>query len=270
MSNFIQYHSSKLHYQKHKGGDKTVLIFHGFGHTHQDMNKISDLFVQAGYTVYSFDLYYHGKSFKDYSTKPIHIEEFKHIISLFINREKLQKFELLSYSIGSRFALTITYLFSGKIKALYLLAPDSICLSSVYRFSTSTFIGKTLFKLITKSSIVYKMLIATIGKLGIINASTIRFAKNQMKTVQERNKIFYTWMSFSKLYQSFQDVVNLMNKHHIDYHLFLGKYDRIIPSKKLIQKSQSIHQKTIYLYDMGHTQLLHSKQTLKDLSNIIK
>jgi len=263
--NHLTYHDSKLYYQKHIGGEKTLLIFHGFGHTHQNMEVISQYFLKKGYTVYSFDLFFHGNSTRTEATKPISIQELKQIIDLFLQKENISTFELLSYSLGSRFALTILGLYPKQVAAIYLIAPDAIQLSKWYRFSTSTWLGNKLFALVTQYPIFYQLLLSCAEKLKLANPSAIRFARNQMKTLAEREKIYHTWMSFRKLYQPFDQLSEQINQHQIQFKLFLGKYDRMIPHKILIQKCQSIHQKHIYVYDTGHNQLIHLDQLIYDL-----
>jgi len=265
---YISYKNSSLHYKKYQGGKKNIFIFHGYGHTHVEMFQLSKFFQQRGYTVYAFDLFFHGNSVWDYKEQPIQLEELKHIFTILLKKERIAHFSLLAYSIGSRFALSISYLFPQYVDAMYLIAPDAVKVSHWYRFLTSTTVGMILFRLV-KSKRFYNISVSIMSKLVFINTGILRFVKYRMSTEHERNKIYMTWMAFKKLSIPFVLLSEKLNEHAVSFYMFLGKYDRIIPYDKLMKQMKYLENKEVYLYDMGHNHLIRSTEVLDDLGSII-
>jgi len=267
-STYIPYKDSRLAYQKYEGGESCLFVFHGFGHTHLNMQEISFFFQKRGYTVYAFDLYFHGQSEWLYRGKPIQLTELQHIFSSFIAQEGIASFAVLAYSIGSRFAVSLGYLFSQNLSALYLIAPDAVKISPWYRFLTGNYFGKSIFRLV-KNERAYKIALSVMSSLGFVNASTLRFVQNRMKNKEERNKIYTTWMAFRVLGIPFEHLAQRFNCEEVPFYLFLGKYDRLIPYQKLLKQMDYLHKKEVYLYSTGHNQLPYAKSFFDDLAILL-
>ncbi|HEY5824200.1 MAG TPA: hypothetical protein VIT44_07545, partial [Cyclobacteriaceae bacterium] len=60
-ANSLLFKNATLHYIKSGSGPKSLLLFHGFGQDHRSFDDLT--IVLAGeYTLYSFDLFFHGES----------------------------------------------------------------------------------------------------------------------------------------------------------------------------------------------------------------
>jgi len=267
-SSYISYKNSRLAYQKYEGGKSCVFVFHGFGHTHLSMQEISLFFQERGYTVYAFDLYFHGDSEWQYDGSPIQLNELEHIFSSFLVQEDIDSFAILAYSIGSRFAVSLSYLFPQYLSAIYLMAPDAVKISAWYRFLTGNYFGKSIFRLI-KNERAYKIALSVMSSVGLVNASMLRFVQNRMKNKTERNKIYVTWMAFRALGIPFERLAQKLNREKVPFYLFLGKYDRLIPYQKLLKQMDYLKESEIYLYDTGHNQLLYAKPFFEDLATLL-
>lgn len=220
------------------------------------MESISQLFLKRGYTVFAFDLYFHGKSSWEDVKEPILLENWKAIMSLFFQQEAIDKIELLSYSLGSKFTLPTLHHYSEKVKHVYLIAPDSVVLRNTYRLATSTMIGRALFKSLTSYSNSYRKLINLIRTLRLADKSTIRFAEKQIQSREQGLKVYYSWTVFRKLYIPFQQLAVLLNQKEIGLYVLLGRYDRIVNCKQVTKKLRQVKNRSVSVVQLGHTKLI--------------
>src|SRR5258708_7224352 len=144
MSDFIEYHGSKLFYYKYGVGQKAILLFHGFGQDHTAFNSWIEV-LKGDYMVYSFDLFFHGDSVWT-SSDPVEKADWKEIIELFLRKEKIVEFELSDCSMGGKFVLSPLESFPDRIKKIALIAPDGIKVNFWYRLATYPFLMRALFE----------------------------------------------------------------------------------------------------------------------------
>ena len=233
-----------------------MLIFHGYGLTHQDMLPIVGYYLKRGYKVFAFDLFLHGESSWGNLKQAIQLEDWKAILSLFFEKENVMAFSLLSYSLGSKFALTTLYLFPERVDEMNLIAPDSINISPWYRLATSTVVGRFIFRKAALNYKLYHLLIKFLALFKLVDNTTLRFAKSQVQNEAQASKVYYVWVLFRKLYVSFKILKQLLNKHNIQLYLLLGKYDRIVKYKHVEKKLIGIHNLHVDLVELGHTRLI--------------
>ncbi|MDB5273031.1 MAG: alpha/beta hydrolase, partial [Chitinophagaceae bacterium] len=93
-----------LHYRQYGKGSSVLLCFHGYGQDHDVYRELETLY-GSKYTIYSFDLFYHGQSFWHNKTQPLEKEDWSAIMADFFAIQKINRFSLVGYSMGSRFAL---------------------------------------------------------------------------------------------------------------------------------------------------------------------
>ena len=70
----------------------------------------------------------------------------KKLLGLFLEKENIEDFHVMGFSLGARLALTSFEMFPSKVKKLYLLAPDGIQDSIWFRIATGFWWGKKLFQ----------------------------------------------------------------------------------------------------------------------------
>ena len=82
VSNINKSMDQELFYEKNGEGEKTLIFFHGFGQNHKILSPWVEL-TNKQYTIYNFDLYYHGNSSRpDIILSP---EEWKSLFANFLN-----------------------------------------------------------------------------------------------------------------------------------------------------------------------------------------
>ena len=101
---FVRHKKSLLHYKMLGSADRTLFIFHGFGQDHQAFQSISDT-LSAHYTLFVFDLYFHGKSEWGYDEMPLEKEHWKETIGLLLEEYHIGKFAVAGFSLGGKFAM---------------------------------------------------------------------------------------------------------------------------------------------------------------------
>ncbi|TKB98987.1 alpha/beta fold hydrolase [Pedobacter cryophilus] len=110
---FFRSEIANFHYHQYGNGNKIMLAFHGFGMRGNQFKVLEESLGQH-YKIYSFDLFFHGetelfdtsrKAVKQSINKALFAKE----IIKFLRHLGImdQKFELLSYSIGSKLALSL-------------------------------------------------------------------------------------------------------------------------------------------------------------------
>lgn len=239
-----------IHYIKLGKGEKILLAFHGIGQNARDCFSVFETYLGANYTIYAFDLPYHGKSAWKLAgdVRIIEIKEWMDFLTHFLNHNKISKFDVAGFSIGGRFALATAAIFPDKIINLFLIAPDGLNIHPLYRLATHNTITRAVFRL----TMSYPGLILNPAKLfanmGILPSTLLKFLDQLLAHREKRNLIYYAWNSFSKLQFKPKELLQVLEAHNIKVKLFLGKNDYLIPPHQL--------QKTIDLMTEGHVHIL--------------
>jgi pimeloyl-ACP methyl ester carboxylesterase len=134
-SRFLNFHNSTLHFTILGNGPEHLLMFHGFGQDNNSFDSLSKL-LSPLYTVYVFDLYFHGQSVWGDDEKALEKKRWKEIIQHFLLENKIENFCVAGYSLGGKFALATLEAFPEKTRAIILLAPDGIKTSFWYSIAT--------------------------------------------------------------------------------------------------------------------------------------
>src|SRR5690606_34373299 len=121
-------------------GPKTLLAFHGIGQTGAGCFRPFGVLLGGHFTVYAFDLPFHGESRTHFDQKrwltgdaPILPVEWREYLSSFLQTQNIGKFSVAGFSLGGRFALATMGLFPERIEKAFLIAPDGLVDQPVYR-----------------------------------------------------------------------------------------------------------------------------------------
>ncbi len=217
--------------------NRPILCFHGYG---QEASEYAWLAKEAPeYKIIAINLFYHGNS---RLTKPYTISytQLKIFIDLLLAQENITTFEVTGFSMGGRFALATTYLYAERINALYLVAPDGLVEGPWYKLATQTKIMRLIFKAVLHSYPVFVSLTKILAKIGILNKGLLKFASLYMQIPKERHRIFNTWTGFRNLTLAPQHLAKLIAEYNIHCTIILGKYDRVIPVKRLVTNKTKV------------------------------
>lgn len=247
-----------LSYKKTNGGEKNLLIFHGFG---QDQNAFASYLkiLKPQYTVYSFDIFYHGKSNRaDYL---LTISEWCENLKSILLKENINQFSLLSFSLGGRFCLASATIFSSQIDNLIMLAPDGIYQSFWYKTS-KTSLGNIVFRYFIKNETRFNKLIKSINLLGLASPSLIRFVEKEVNTQARRDQVYLTWTYFQKLQLKKSVLKTTIERIKKPTHIILGKLDLIVRESDIKKKTSGFNKVKLHSIRAKHGQMIDQSKTL--------
>lgn len=228
---FIHFMSKyNLSYSKHGTEKEVICLFHGFG---QDRNVFNSWLPELTkkHTVYAFDLFYHGESTRAHST--LSREEWKRNFNEFLIEGKIEKFSVLGFSLGGRFAISTALALPERINHLFLLAPDAVYRTPWYRLATSPGL-KRIFRYYMFRPDRMDRLISRGLKLGIICRYIANFVRLELGSIENKKLIYFSWNHFKPLGYSHWQLRKKFKKSVFKKTLILGKQDFVIPTKKIL------------------------------------
>jgi pimeloyl-ACP methyl ester carboxylesterase len=188
-------------------GNHAVLMFHGFGQNHSIYDPYYKNAPSCCY--YALDLFYHGKS-----TRPdtqLSSEDWLEIMQVFLNKEQIDDFSVIGFSLGGRFALFMALHFQLRIKHLILIAPDGFYRSPWYLMSTS-WPTQLFFSFLVNHRTSFNTVMKLLKIIGFVNASMTKFIDRELSNDADLKRVYRSWT----------------------IHVFLGKKDPLIKAKKVI------------------------------------
>ncbi|RIJ43021.1 alpha/beta fold hydrolase [Pontibacter oryzae] len=252
---FLIQNRSKLHYRVIGKGKRVLLAFHGYGQSssyYLPMEKA----LGDDYTIYAFDLFFHGRSQLHKHDMPLTKEFLAGFINHFLEKKGIARFSLMGFSMGGKFALTLVEQMPQHIEELFLIAPDGIKTSFWYNIATYPGWLQQLFKrTVLKPEAFFKML-QVLNKYNLVHKSLIRFAHFQMDSTPKRLRIYRSWIGFRDLNFDIRKIVKLLNTNKVPGTMFLGEYDEIISPKRVAVFIDALNQGELVVLKAGHSNLL--------------
>lgn len=244
-----------LNYSINGNGKTPLLAFHGFGQSKEVYLPFSELLGDE-YTVYAFDIYYHGNSEWKDRNQALEKQDWEVILKYLLEKHQIEKFAVVGYSMGGKFALASLELFPRKIKEFLLIAPDGIKTSFWYSLATYPNSFRRFFRaMIVKPKYFYQILTFT-KKMGLVDKSLLKFANTQMNTREKRRRVYLTWVVFRHLKFDLKLIAFLINQNKIPMMMFTGKYDKIITSDNMMDLLKHVKEYEHVILEAGHNTLI--------------
>ncbi len=260
----IRHESGTLHYHVYAGGPKILIAFHGFGQSNGDFEPLITPLLKE-YTIYSVDLFFHGKSHWIKRDIPLSKEVWHEIIQKLLTKHRIQEFSLMGFSLGGKFVFATLEKYAQHVDKLILLAPDGINTNLWYNLATYPVVFRKYFQsMIVKPHRFYNIL-NTFRKMRLADKGITKFAASQMNTSQKRYRVYYSWVVFKDLSFDLDYLAMLANEFKVYTHLWLGKYDKIITAQALEPFTQKLKYKKTEMLGCGHNDLI--SMTAQKLSN---
>lgn len=231
-----------LNYVKVGDGDNVVLTFHGYGQDASLFKKIEG---------YHFELFFHGGSTWHKGEEPLEKSEWKAIIGEFLEKNRIEKFSVLGFSMGGKFALATLEAFPERVNEVILLAPDGIKTSFWYSLATYPIAFRKFFKSMINHHARFLRVAKAARKLGLIDKGVLRFVETQMDSEEKRKRVYYSWVVFRHLRFDLNKIKSLIKEHNIDLKIYVGRYDKIIKAKHMKRLTSRIE-----VLDAGHNDLV--------------
>jgi pimeloyl-ACP methyl ester carboxylesterase len=251
MQQSLTYKNSTLSYQKSGHGNKVLLLFHGFGQHHRAFAALTET-LASHYTLYAFDLFFHGNSQWNEGEQPLEKEMWKEIMVNFLKEHKTDKFSVLGFSMGGKFALATLELFPAQVEHIFLLAPDGIKTSLWYSLATYPLLLREFFKSMILKPGRLHTITSTLHGLHLVDNGLLRFAESQMDTQEKRERVYYSWVVFRHLHFDMKYIAGLVKSHVIKLTMVVGKHDKIITTQNMQQLLRHLHDYQLEILDTGH------------------
>ncbi len=233
------------------------LAFHGIGQDSGCFEPFADQLAQT-HTIYSIDLPFHGQS--RYTNWPPVITSayWQSLIETFTSAHGINRFSVVGFSMGGRFALVTAQAFAARIDELLLLAPDGITEDPWFNLGTSTRAGRALLRFFLNNTRLFLALGHGLVRLGLLQAGLLRFVEATMQTPDQRDQIYRSWTGFRTLTTNIDHFTNLMTEYSVQVRLFLGKYDAVLPRRHTqpLEIARSGYEITVTVLPTGHTSLV--------------
>ena len=253
----FSYEGNKLSYTCFGKGKKIFLAFHGFAQNkYVFRNFITALGKDA--KIYSFDLFMHGQSVWADKNKKLSKEDWNKIIEKFLQSHEINNFSLLAFSMGGKFALSILENLPRKINQVILIAPDGIKTNFWYNLATLPGWTGNLFKNMVINPIKFQRFARLFQKLKIVDKGLVRFSEGQLKTREQRLRVYYSWIVFSLFRFNIKNIADIINHYNIDLALFIGQHDKIITEKNILFFNKMLKRPGLILLNSGHNSLIEA------------
>jgi pimeloyl-ACP methyl ester carboxylesterase len=249
---------STLSYRYYKGAtEEIIFLFHGFGQT----NLLFESFIPTvlpSYSVIAVDLFFHGGSYvKEKDLNNLSISSWNDLFARMLDKHHINRFSLLSYSMGSRFVVTLLNTYASQINKIVLIAPDGFGNNFWFNVATSTAATRFVFRYTMRHSLWIKLTVSFLGAIGIFNSITKRFIQRNLENAAHRKKVYDAWVYFRKLSISKKDFVTLIRKNNIRVMCFCGKEDQLVARKTIALISKETDAHYIEL-DLAHHKLIQA------------
>lgn len=250
---FISYNGYQLHYSSFGNGSQSLLAFHGFNRTGSDWSGF-EKYIGNTYTIYAFDLFYHGNSTIDEKVEEPYIgkTELSEMVTRFMMEKKITRISLIGYSLGGKLALSLIETMPGQIDNVFLLAPDGIKKSFWNNVAVNTAIGRMLFNHVIKDPRLVLKISSLFAKTHLIHHKLDVFIRTHLLEARNRIKVLNIWTLFKDLSPDKKRVRKHILRYKINLQMFYGKYDAIIPYKTGLQFADQLNIPCFHLLDCGH------------------
>jgi pimeloyl-ACP methyl ester carboxylesterase len=251
-----------IQYRVFGNGPNALLAFHGIGQEAQVFEQLTNV-VDSQYTIFSIDLPFHGESLIiDYqsvkSQEPDIISKniWTKNLERFLVKVGIDRFSVMGYSMGGRFALATVEAFAQRIDSLFLLAPDGITEDPFYVLATRLKLTRKIFRWVAFEQAKFEVLGRFLVKIRLMPASNVRFAQAMLDTPAKQAQVYASWVCFRDFRFDIEHIVQLIQQEQIQLSVFLGRYDKILPLKHVNPLCRHFSDKNLIVLNSGHTQLI--------------
>jgi pimeloyl-ACP methyl ester carboxylesterase len=240
-----------LHYVVIGSGTETLLLFHGFGQDHTAFHGLTHA-LAGKYTMYCFDLYFHGESVWGHGERPLELQHWREILTIFLTEHRIEKFSLLGFSLGAKMVLASLVAIPEKVNAVWLLAPDGIKTNFWYTLATYPLLLRKLFKSTILHPGRFVAILRVLDLLSLLKPGLIRFAEHQMNTYEKRYRVYYSWVVLRHLKFNMKTIGKLLDDKSILLTIVAGKFDAITPPSHMNRLLKWVKDYHFEVIEVGH------------------
>jgi pimeloyl-ACP methyl ester carboxylesterase len=244
-----------LHYHKLGHGPNILLAFHGIGQDGISCFKSFETNLGEHYTIYAFDLFFHGQS-TQFPAQVITKDLWTKLTCDFLTQHNINKFDVAGFSMGGRFALATIEAFSSQIENAFLIAPDGVSEHPLYTLASRFAPTRFLFKWLMQHPETFFRFVNIFQKAGLVNSSLVRFTEQLLNTQEKRETIYNSWVAFRQLRFDIPMVYAKAKENHIRVILFIGKFDKLLKEADVKELANLLPTENYIVLKSGHSQLV--------------
>jgi pimeloyl-ACP methyl ester carboxylesterase len=249
-----------LNYQKIGNSNKILLAFHGMGQDFSCFQNFAQTF-ENQYTTYLFDLPYHGKSGgingNIYQENEVITKEiWQEYLEEFLQKNQIQNFSIIAFSLGGRFALATVEAFAKRIEELILLAPDGITEDPKYTLATRYGFTRKIFKYVVQNNVKYHAFADLLASTGIVHKKVVKFAKMMVDSPQKQERLYRAWVGFHQLRFDIRKIAQIINNQQITVKIFMGKHDKLLPLNRVFPLTKRLKNVELIELEATHGRLI--------------
>jgi len=253
----LQPEHATLHFTKAGNGEQTLIAFHGFGQTGEAFHALADA-LSDQYTIYLFDLFFHGNSEWKLDEHPIEKITWKALMDKFLGDHFITNFSVLGFSMGGKFALATLEAFPDQVKEIFLLAPDGIKTSMWYSLATYPVMFRKLFKSMITHPGRFTSIAHVAHRIGLIDKGILRFVESQMNTEEKRKRVYYSWVVFRHLKFDMASIAGIINNNKVRLVMIVGKFDKVITPQNMHALLRHVKSYTLEIPEIGHNGVIEA------------
>ena len=179
------------------------------------------------------------------------------LIKEFLQQNNINRFSLAGFSLGAKFLLALVEIFPSQIDQIILIAPDGIKTNFWYDLATYPLWLRKYFKTLVFKPKTFFLLVQFLQSLNLMDKGILKFSQNQMNSLVKRRRVYYSWVVFKELRFDIIQLATLINQHGIQTIFFLGKYDKIIPLKRIRTFLSKVSDYQLEMLETGHQSLIN-------------
>lgn len=246
---FFEYNNSEVHFIRFGNGEKLLIALHGFG-DRASLFSALETGLKNDYTVYAFDLPYHGQT--QWQSASFSQKNMLDLFEIVLKKENKKRFELMGFSFGGRIVLSMIFELINKVDKIYLIAPDGIQTKGMFSaLVTPVWFRRFLQKLVNQPDTLIKIM-EKCQELGLLSSFSFQFIQTNLATPKRRERLFNTWVSLSDFGVDLKKTKAILKVRAIPVELYFGKSDKIIPPSAGEKLSNGIPNIRLHLIDEGH------------------
>ena len=207
------------------------------------------------FTVFAMDLFSHGNS-QYVSRELLTKTDWQRLIGAFLQSQDIQRFSLVGFSLGGRFALATVEAFADRLDQLILIAPDGITRNGWYSLATNSGVGRRLFRYLLRHLPMLTAIGHTMTRLGLLNRTVMRFAEISLGTVEQRDLVYRSWTQFRLIHPDLNAIGSLLTTYPVQVRFFTGAFDRLVPGTYILPLTKRLRQYELTIFKTGHNHLI--------------
>ncbi len=259
---FFENETVKLHYYQFGAGEHKMLCFHGFG-MHGKQFKALEHDLGSKYTFYGFDLFFHQLTrLKDQSLQTIKKglgkKELASLVTAFCEQEHIDRFSVISYSMGSHYATAIVEELAPRINEYIVAAPSSINPGRLVKYFSKNKIGNKILEKVALNESTLINVLRLVKRLRLVDDVGRDILLKEINTPELRFNLYacFTYLRF--LGTDEPKLIKMLEEYPIKCIFIFGKRDKMYPPKIGNKFFKQFKQAEIVILEENHEMINQS------------